>query len=879
MTQPSQPRFTIISAVYDVARYLPEFIASIEGQDFDLSRVEVLMIDDGSTDGSNAVLTAWAERRPELVRVIRQENAGQGPARNVGISEARGEWVTFPDPDDAIGREYLSSVEEFLTRNPSAHMVGTNRLMWSEADGTITNTHPLRRFFNLTRLVDLERDEITFHGAVNCAFFRLDLLREFGVLFDKRIRPNFEDGHFCSVYLLHVERPVVGFVKGAHYHYRRRADLSSTLQLSTVQAARYTDVFEHGYLGILDEAERLRGTIPLWLQHFVCYELIGYIRVYGRGQAQIIHSGPIADAFHSRMGEVAGRLDLAEVLDNLDFGVLEQYRLALKWGYSDERWVEDRVCMDLYSPGQRLARVRYRFTGEVPAEIVQNGDELAGPRHAKTVDHTFYGRTLIRERILWVRYHPDLRISVDGRWRQVEFERSLPQFSRIGPARIRRRTGPIPIREQDRVATLKPPPASPWRRLLSAPRKRRLAKRFAGAWVLMDRVHNAGDGGEVLFRHLRTKHPDINAWFTVEKDTSDWTRLRSEFGSRVVAHGSSEWLVLMANCLNLLSSHADHPVIRPHAFVERQEPQWRFVFLQHGVIKDDLSPWLGPKPIDLFVVSTPAELASIAGDGSRYPFTTKEVQLTGLPRFDRLLSVGERFGPDQRDLILIAPTWREWLVDNLEQGSQRRTLPQGVLDSEFVQSWLAVLGAPELAALCARTGLRIGFLPHPNMQLLLDQIRLPDHVEALRYEGTDVQEYFARARVTVTDYSSIAFNSAYLDRPTVYYQFDAEQVRNGGHVGRPGYFEYERDGFGPVTATHAEVIAAIVDAVDGGPDPQSPYAERIAATFPDRDGGCSERVVQAVLALDLRDTGPGQVPTPVAGVSAEVHPEHAARLG
>src|ERR1051325_4867859 len=86
-----RPRFTVASAVYDVAPYLPQFIASIEGQDFDLGRVEVVMVDDGSTDESLAVLEEWAMRRPELVRVLSQQNAGQGAARNAGLALARGE--------------------------------------------------------------------------------------------------------------------------------------------------------------------------------------------------------------------------------------------------------------------------------------------------------------------------------------------------------------------------------------------------------------------------------------------------------------------------------------------------------------------------------------------------------------------------------------------------------------------------------------------------------------------------------------------------------------------------------------------------------------------------------------------------------------------
>src|SRR5680860_859738 len=117
------PRFSVVTAVYNVERYLPEFIASIERQTFDLDQVEIIVVDDGSTDDSLRVLKEWAEQRPDSVRVLSQANGGQGAARNAGMAAARGEWVTFPDPDDVVDDNYLQTVHEFLEANPESDMV------------------------------------------------------------------------------------------------------------------------------------------------------------------------------------------------------------------------------------------------------------------------------------------------------------------------------------------------------------------------------------------------------------------------------------------------------------------------------------------------------------------------------------------------------------------------------------------------------------------------------------------------------------------------------------------------------------------------------------------------------------------------------------
>ena len=868
----SAPLFSVVTAVYNVERYLPDFIAAIEAQDFDLDRVEVIAVDDGSSDGSLAQLQEWADRRPGLVRVSSQENAGQGAARNAGMELARGTWVTFPDPDDVVDPNYLSTVAAFIEAHPEADMVAANRWLWYDERGELRNDHALETFFRYDRLVDLEDSDGRFHGSAPAAFMRLDRIREHDLAYDVRIRPNFEDGHFCSLYLLHHERPQVGFLQSTRYHYRKRSDRSSSLGSSMTHPGRYTDVFTYGYLAILRDAVRLRGEVPAWLKHFLCYEIAGYFGAAQNNSVAVLTDGPLVEQFHEHVQAVLAQVEPERTLAHHEFRVAGHARLVTMHCYGETPWRDESVFLDKLDTGQQLVRARYRFTGDAPEEEISNGDSPSRPRHAKTRDIKYFGRTLLHERILWLRYRPDLRIRLDGVWQRLVFDQPEPAPpTKATPTMVRR------YMVEKRRAAYNPkrylPTTRPdkiYRRLALSPPVR---KKYARSWVLMDRIHNAGDSGEILFKHVRANHPEINAWFVLAKESGDYERLRKEgYGDRLVAHGTRQWRLLMANCEHLLASHADEPVVKPSQILEFIEPQWRFTFLQHGVIKDDLSRWLNYKPIDLFVTSTVPEYDSIAGDRTPYPFTTKETVLTGLPRFDRLRQIGERYPADQRDLVLLTPTWRQWLVQDLAAGSQERHLGGGVLESRFVREWVGLLRDPQLAEACERAGVRLAFLPHPNLEELLPQLDLPAHVMTLSYDGIDVQELFARARVLVTDYSSIAFNAAYLERPVVYFQFDAAEVLAGAHVGQRGYFEYERDGFGPVVHDRGPAVRAIVEALDAGGAPLATYAERIEATFPHRDGGCSERVVQAVLASTRRDRETETVPTPGSGTARGVLP-------
>ena len=103
-TADSNPLITVIIPVYNAEKYLRRGLDSLLAQT--CGNWEAVCIDDGSTDGSAAVLEEYA-RRDSRFRMLRQENSGVSVARNRGIREARGEWVTFLDADDWFSPELV----------------------------------------------------------------------------------------------------------------------------------------------------------------------------------------------------------------------------------------------------------------------------------------------------------------------------------------------------------------------------------------------------------------------------------------------------------------------------------------------------------------------------------------------------------------------------------------------------------------------------------------------------------------------------------------------------------------------------------------------------------------------------------------------------
>ncbi|MEU3251605.1 glycosyltransferase family 2 protein [Streptomyces sp. NPDC006997] len=104
----TQPDVTVVIGAYEAMPYLIDCLASVEAQSIGPERVEVVAVDDGSTDGTGEYLEEFAARAAMPVTVIRQRNSGgPGGPRNVGLSLATGRYVFFLDADDRLGAEAL----------------------------------------------------------------------------------------------------------------------------------------------------------------------------------------------------------------------------------------------------------------------------------------------------------------------------------------------------------------------------------------------------------------------------------------------------------------------------------------------------------------------------------------------------------------------------------------------------------------------------------------------------------------------------------------------------------------------------------------------------------------------------------------------------
>ena len=140
-------KVSVIIPVYNVEQYLRQSLDSILGQT--LEDIELLCVNDGSTDKSLEILQEYASK-DERVKIFDKENEGQGVGRNIGIKNATGEFIAFVDPDDWVEPDmYEKMYNQAKTLNSQVVFCDYRKVQ--EWDGKITIPHIFRKAVSLTK--------------------------------------------------------------------------------------------------------------------------------------------------------------------------------------------------------------------------------------------------------------------------------------------------------------------------------------------------------------------------------------------------------------------------------------------------------------------------------------------------------------------------------------------------------------------------------------------------------------------------------------------------------------------------------------------------------------------------------------------------------
>lgn len=368
----------------------------------------------------------------------------------------------------------------------------------------------------------------------------------------------------------------------------------------------------------------------------------------------------------------------------------------------------------------------------------------------------------------------------------------------------------------------------------------RVKQKRKPVWLIMDRSKRADDNGEVFFKYMQ-QHSEVDTYFVLDEQSKDYKRVQT-IGKVIPLYSKVHYLLaLLADCIisSQCNGYVENPFWENAEYFRDIYHRPKLIFLQHGVIKDDMSQTLNRFYTNLsgFVTSTKAEYQSLL----EYPyyFDKESIWLTGLPVLDELKNNEQRY-------IVIAPTWRKDLMYQQwdEERHEMVWVPNGDIKvSAYYRKYRELINDPILKKYCQKYAYKLAFKPHPLMeQYIIDIVEGTD--VQLMGEDTSYRDMLGMGSLMVTDYSSIAFEFAYLGKSVLYYQFDRKSFF-ASHTYRRGYFDYVRDGFGEVCSRKRELVHHLISYMENECMVKDKYKRRIKLLYPFYGGAC-ERVYEHI---------------------------------
>lgn len=300
MSELSNPKISVIVPVYKVEEYLHRCVDSILSQSF--TDFELILVDDGSPDNCGKICDEYAQK-DSRIRVFHKPNGGVSSARNLGLDNAQGEWVTFIDSDDYVDKEYLSELMFYQKQNDVEFVVICNYIQ-KYTDSTHINVEQ--------KEFDLLFSKFSFQKLC-CPWgklFNLNLIKNINLKFDTRIHLG-EDVIFVLTFLLNVKK--ISLIKNYNYHYEIR-------QESLVRSLRpYENEFS-AHMNFYLLFEPLRQLLSKQFE-------ISEISKENLCVWQLAFTERVINAIH----KLPNRKDRLNKLANLDLTIYNKYKHSVSW--------------------------------------------------------------------------------------------------------------------------------------------------------------------------------------------------------------------------------------------------------------------------------------------------------------------------------------------------------------------------------------------------------------------------------------------------------------------------------------------------------------------------------------------------------------------
>lgn len=879
-------KYSIIMPVYNCDLFLEEAINSVINQTYGFENIELILCDDGSTDSSLSICYRYKELWPNNIIVLELNHGGVSSARNSGIDVASGHYYGFLDADDKYDNNAIESVNDFfLCHGDEIEVVAIPMYFFdAQSGGHVLNN----KFLNGSRVINLYDEWDKPQNSCASAFFKKEVFKEYR--FDTRLQFT-EDGKILQLIL--SRKMALGVVSNTGYYYRRRNEGElSEIQKSTSEKRWYHDWLTYFAEDVVSTIKKDLGYIPRFVQYMIMYDIQWRLK-QEEFPSNLDFTEEEKKSYINRLLLLCSQFDDLIIMEQKN--IHDEYKsfvLSAKYNKmpSIDRngyFLYNGTCyfrtpffplfIDLINWKNGVFHIEgwfpyfiYIFHQEPEIYIFLNNkmkktNKIERFEKVDSLEINIMKRTGFSCDILLDEFSDKNMIkmyfSMDGKFIELK-NISMGPFCPINLSSSKMycaREGWVLTSENNTLRFncfeigdekelereyvsdlvskgLLSNKGAISRKLYSY--LKRITKKEI--WLISDRISQANDNGEAFFRFLCRKKPDgILYYFVINKNCHDYQRMK-KIGPTIARMSMLHKLLYLLADKIISSQTEDYtpgPFMGHRNLYQDIVYDKTFVFLQHGVTEKDVSEYLNKysKNISGLVTCSAVERKSMIG--GNYYYSEKEIWLTGFPRFDRLENKKEK-------IIAIMPTWRKELAGKLLSDTGLRETVPGFQESDYYINYNTLVNDEVLLNSLKQKGYKLLFMPHPNMKQYLPVFEKREDVLFVDNEMS-YSEVFSKASLLVTDYSSTAFDFAYLRKPIIYFQFDKDYFF-ANHSLAKGYFDYERDGFGEVVYTVEDCVQCILSYLASDFEMKESYMGRTNTFFAYEDKNNSERVFNKI---------------------------------
>lgn len=870
-------KISVVIPVYNCSEYLEDCVESLKKQSMRSDDFQIIFINDGSTDNSAEICSSIAEKNSNII-YYEKENGGVSSARNKGIELSEGKYILYLDADDSLTEDTLEAVYDFFEKHYDETDLVTYKIV-PYRDGKPCTVHYRYRILNETGIYDLNKIP-DCHIAQSTMNICVKNLGKKNILFDTSMTIH-EDQKYCFTVLR--EKLTIGYVDGPEYHYLRHPG-------SAMGKMKAYYIFEK----TIKMWEELFGSysdsVPKYLQAFFLHDINWksvsdvllpyhyseeeYSKAVSRLMALILRidddvilSRPSMDIYHKHfLLKLKGSKNISYDLDGGTIKILSGDEEVYTSQYATAAVTHLNVKNGILKIDAFLKSPVFIYCGKPKVYCITDGVEKEIEITHSQQEHYHAN---IKNSVFW-RICTDIDISkiksfyfeveIEGRRFKVNcYHLTFSPFVQDKKHRailrdgfwIRERKGVFKI-IKDRSLGGKISALGTlicnfffflnlnsrvlYNRLIAFSAKRCKDK----IWIYLDR-YGLFDNAYLQFKHDFAINDGIKRYYIINECDLEAVpeRFTEEEQKNLIIFHSVEHKKVYFACEKLITGFSNLSNVCPFSGSAMKWyndlTNFEMIYLQHGILHASLMKMYAREfcVCDKVTVSSNFEIKNFT---ENYGYTEDRLIKSCMPRYDEMETSGKK-----KNRILFSPSWRSNLIGALVN-NERAEMPEAFITSDFYKQVSAFLNSERLHELLEKNDLYLDFQNHPIFKCYNHLFKITNDRVSTEKTDTKQDEY----RLMITDYSSIVFDSVYLNCPIIYFVPDYDLFLAGvSHNYRKLDLPLE-NGFGPFAHDADELISYLEEYIENGFVPKEPYASRMKDFFLYRDNHCCDRLYDAI---------------------------------